>query len=790
MGLRRSLRTLVLLLIAISWPGLSPARAPQTPAGSPQRASAPPPTAQGVIKTEANLVLVDVIVTDKKGNYIRDLEAKDFRVFEGDQEQTVSSFSRASTASGTQAPSTPHYIVLFFDNSTTSPSDQIRVREAAAQFIQKAASGDRLIAVADFGGVLQIAQNFTANVDLLKKAVAGTKFAAVQPNEPGQNTQLASLRYYSPVQVRADFAARSVLLSIRSLAKMLRQVPGRKTVILFSGGFPLTAEHEAELSATIDAANKANVAIYPVDVRGLSGLGPGGAPDITSPTQRPFGLPPGADLRESPFPHERELWAMLVAPPEPLPQGQSGGGGGGAGSGGGGGGGGGGAGGGAGSGSAGAGGGANAPGGGRSGAPLPGDTRGDSTRGFGDRTGNDPFNPFGNQPGFPGSRNRSIIPPLMESASTNQQILFALAKGTGGLVIHNTNDFAAGLQKIVKDLDEYYIIGYVPPDQAHDGSYHKIRVKVERKGIELRARNGYYDTKSPDLLAGKPEGKVLEERAASPDPGNITFSLNAPYFYTSANVARVNLVMDIPPSALDFEKIKGTYHSQINVLGLAYREDGSLAARFSDAIKLGLEKKELKELSKGTYSYRNVFNIGPGKYRLKVVIGAGGEKFGKYEIPLEIESFNGKQFSLSALALSDKIHPVSTLTSKLDEALLEEQTPLVAKGLEIVPSSSNHFSRDEKVGLYTEIYEPEPVQKGLLRVGILYNIVDKKTNRPVISSNTILVNDFMQEGSPVIPVAIAVPIKDLPAGQYQLEVRARDSSGNISPLRKTDFAVD
>lgn len=49
---------------------------------------------QPVIKTEAREVLVDAVVTDKKGNYIKDLEQKDFRVWEDNKEQRVTSFLR------------------------------------------------------------------------------------------------------------------------------------------------------------------------------------------------------------------------------------------------------------------------------------------------------------------------------------------------------------------------------------------------------------------------------------------------------------------------------------------------------------------------------------------------------------------------------------------------------------------------------------------------------------------------------------------------------------------------
>ena len=71
---------------------------------------------------------------------------------------------------------------------------------------------------------------------------------------------------------QSDFGATSVLLSIREVAKTLRAVPGRKTLILFSSGFPLTPDREAELTATVDALNKSNIAVYPVDVRGLAAI--------------------------------------------------------------------------------------------------------------------------------------------------------------------------------------------------------------------------------------------------------------------------------------------------------------------------------------------------------------------------------------------------------------------------------------------------------------------------------------------------------------------------------------
>src|ERR1700740_1485970 len=69
-----------------------------------QQPPAQGPTAPGVIKAQANLVIVDVIATDKKGNYIHDLEAKDFHVYEDGNEQKITSFFRTSDAKGPNAP--------------------------------------------------------------------------------------------------------------------------------------------------------------------------------------------------------------------------------------------------------------------------------------------------------------------------------------------------------------------------------------------------------------------------------------------------------------------------------------------------------------------------------------------------------------------------------------------------------------------------------------------------------------------------------------------------------------
>jgi hypothetical protein len=114
--------------------------APQQQSSAPAAAPAPPqqqaPPADNphAIKAETNEVRVDVVVTDKKGNYITDLTQKDFKVYEDNKEQPVNSFSFGADPNA-PVKSQRHYLVLFFDTTSMDLSDQPRARGAAAKFI-------------------------------------------------------------------------------------------------------------------------------------------------------------------------------------------------------------------------------------------------------------------------------------------------------------------------------------------------------------------------------------------------------------------------------------------------------------------------------------------------------------------------------------------------------------------------------------------------------------------------------------------------------------------------------
>jgi VWFA-related protein len=739
------------------------------------------------IKTESRAVRVDVIVTDKKGNYIHDLKAEDFRVYEDNKQQPVTNF-----AFGADPQLSPglqrRYIILFFDNSTMEMSDQPQARAAAAKFIDENAGPDRVMAVVDFGGALKIKQNFTADSARLKLAVQSIGTSSVQPNANASNSGSASSGGLSSDGLSttgsimldnsiSDFGAQTLLLAIRDMAKNLASIPGRKSMILFTAGFAITPERQSELTATIDVCNKANVAIYPLDVRGLL------VPMSFVPNDSHEGPRVASSL--APFKTEafRDTGATLqLASYQPVSASgpayfQHGGGGGGGGHGGGGTGGGGTGGGGTGGsgGKGGTGGGGTGGGGGKGGT---GGTGGGGTHGA-------PGSTFGN-PNY--TQPRAIVPPFPTSATTNQQPLYELAEGTGGFPIFNTNDLFSGLQKIAREQNEYYLLGYAPADSPA-GSCHTLKVKVEGHGANVRARSGYCNVKPSDVLAGKPIEKELETRAAA-STATAGGSLETPFFYTSANEARVNLAMEIPSNTIDFAKVKGKYHADVNVLGIAYRPDGTVASRFSDEVSMDFEKDEWQKFQQSPMRYQNQFSVAPGQYKLDVVLSGGGQKFGKYEAPLVIEPYDGKTFSLSSVAMSNQMRRVSSTESDLDADLLADRMPMIVQGIELTPSGSNHFKKTDHVVLYAQVYDPRLADPNPPIIGCQYAVIDQKTGKQVMATGGIPVANFVLKGNPLVPLALKVPVDTFPPGEYRLEMVAGEAGGVMSKVRTVTFTAE
>lgn len=699
-------------------------------------------SAGAVIRAETRLVLVDAVVTDKKGEYVRDLTRKDFKVWEDNQEQEISSFSFEAD------PALPNrgqkrYLVMFFDNSTMDFAQQAQARQAAARFVDANVGPNRMMAVVEYAGGLRIAQNFTDDGVRLKQVVSGVKLAPQPGNDSGAVPALS--------RAAAAYGARDVIRAMKNLVRNLSGVPGRKSLVLMTGGFKLNQENISELNELVDACNKANVAVYPIDSRGLVSGGPG-----VAEVRRASYVPPMAFGFQARTPGA----GGTPAPPSSGRGGTTA---------------------------------PSNPGSGGSRTPAPSSpSRG--TVGGANGANNSLNNSLNNRLNNPLANPRAILPRFPESASDNQQPLYMLATGTGGFVIVNTNNLLGGLEKIGKEQNEHYLIGYTP-EESKDGSCHTLRVKVAKSGMTVRARTGYCNVRATDALGADPVAKDLERLVLGSAAGGVKATMQIPYFYTSPCAVRMNVAMEIPTEAVQFKKVKGgKFHGDVNLLGIAYRADGGVAARFSDTLKFDFENKKTMEAWREAplLHYEKDVEAAPGKYLLKVAVGTGAGAFAKMETPLYIDEYDGKRFSLSGLALSNRFRKIDANAASLDFALTEDHTPLIVGGMQITPSGTSRFKKGETIAVYAEIYEvsllsPDPV-KGLA-AGVQMRVLDRKTGEVKQDSGMLKAAEQLTQGNPVIPLGLRVPIDKLVAGEYNLELIAADTAGG-KVTRITPFDIE
>jgi VWFA-related protein len=82
------------------------------------------------------------------------------------------------------------------------------------------------------------------------------------------------------------------------------------------------------------------------------------------------------------------------------------------------------------------------------------------------------------------------------SMSANEDVMAELADGTGGTYFRNNNDLGAGFRKLTVAPEYLYLLEFSPQDTKQDGSYHRLKVKVDQDGMKLQARRGYYAPKA------------------------------------------------------------------------------------------------------------------------------------------------------------------------------------------------------------------------------------------------------------------------------------------------------
>lgn len=363
-----------------------------------------------------------------------------------------------------------------------------------------------------------------------------------------------------------------------------------------------------------------------------------------------------------------------------------------------------------------------------------------------------------------------------------------LAMATGGLSICRGNEPLLALNDMVREQDESYSLGYVPADSP-EGSCHALKVTVDRPGVSVRARPLYCNIKPVNLVATNPLEKELENLAASAAPGASGASVAVPFFFTAKDVARVNVALEIPSPVFEARKLRGKLHADLDVLGLAYTLAGGVAARFSDKVGYDFDsQQDFDTFRQKAPHYEHQFDMAPGNYNFKVVYRSAKDSFGKVETPLAVDPYDPGQLSLSAIALSREVRPV-TASDSVDAVLEEGRKPLVFRGNQIVVSGTDRFQRSGLVEAYLEVYEPLLKEKDPVQLGLRLRLLDGTSGEQKWDSGNVNLSGLAQAGNAVIPVALRLPVAGLAPGAYRAEFTVEDSAGGRA-LREAEFRLE
>ncbi len=100
----------------------------------------------------------------------------------------------------------------------------------------------------------------------------------------------------------------------------------------------------------------------------------------------------------------------------------------------------------------------------------------------------------------------------------DQDLLYALARGTGGRAFFDSNDFERPFRTLEDDTREYYMLSYRSSNSRRDGRYRRISVRVRRRGLELKHPGGYYGPRDRTRVSARDAERVLTEELAADLP--------------------------------------------------------------------------------------------------------------------------------------------------------------------------------------------------------------------------------------------------------------------------------
>ncbi len=647
-------------------------------------------TGEFILKTNAELVLTNVVARDAKtGEFVRGLKQGDFSIYEGGKQQQIATFDYQSvematplneaTVSGLAAGPTSNggkavvvakpedlrnhrLIVMFFDLTSMQPEDLDRCVEAAKAFLKTKMQPADLVALVSLGDTLKVDQDFTADKNALINGVGvynGTEGQGFAQGATANSNQAEDTTGYTPDESEYnDLNTDRELFALRAVSKSLEKITVKKSLLYFSGGISRDGiENQASLRSAINAAVRADLAIYSVDTRGLQAISPLG--DASTGSLRGSGAYNGGALLNN-----------------------------------------------------------------------------------------------------------------MNANFASQEVMATLSSDTGGKAFFDSNDFAPAFAQVQKDSSEYYAIGFHSSNPARDGKYRKLTIKINRPGVKLEYRPGYYAPADFKHSGKEDRERELEEQLTSDLPAtDMAVYLDAMYFRLDENRFYVPVSLIVPGSQIPFVKGGDKDKATLDVIGEVIDEVKRPIGQARQTVKLNLDPS--LQARQRNLEYTTSFNLPPGKYHLKFVVRENQTgRMGSFEADITLPEMRKMPLKMSSIVLASARQPSKATT------------PLVREGEEYVPNISHVFRQDQHLYLLYEVYDPtrekpaENQPKGTKPgISVLSSLELMQGSVKVYETPLVQAKAVNVDGRNAVSVELDVPLSGLKPGQYVCQLNVVDDAG-------------
>jgi hypothetical protein len=371
----------------------------------------------------------------------------------------------------------------------------------------------------------------------------------------------------------------------------------------------------------------------------------------------------------------------------------------------------------------------------------------------------------------------------MGKPTDGQESLFLFANQTGGELIQNGNDLVGAMRRINEQTSMTYVLSFRPTVLLGDGKFHRLKVKVARKGTRISARAGYYEARGFHTLS------PLERSLAAADvinagrpAGDIAIRTLAVVFDDAA-LARVPILVQIPGNQLS--QADTAEKLQLGIYVYVTDDQGSLADYFSRSISLDLARQREK-LASGDFRYYGICHLLPGRYRVRAYVR--DENTGRYGFTttsLEVPEVGGLGLrALPPLFVSDGGKGMDVRDAVASGA--DASDPFVVQGTPFVPRVDPALAPGTGARLCLMVYRPGAVPGSPFSIDA--EIVDGGGRNRGPARVALIGRSQPDRGGPE-KLLLDFTAGNLPPGDYSIRITVRDTGPDRASSSEARFTV-